>query len=87
MSSHRQALTVAPQRVEAQTAWGRFLSMQQRFHETEAALQPAITLEEERLFSAAHYAVASVEQTAQFLAVLCGLTWPQAPGVAYETLA
>jgi len=27
----RQALTVAPQSVAAQTAWGRYLSMQQRF--------------------------------------------------------
>jgi trehalose 6-phosphate phosphatase len=36
-----------------------------------------IVVGEDRLFSAAHYAVASVEQTAQFLAVLSGLTWPK----------
>jgi trehalose 6-phosphate phosphatase len=36
-----------------------------------------IVVGEEWLFSAAHYAVASVEQTALFLAVLSGLTWPK----------
>jgi trehalose-6-phosphatase len=32
----------------------------------------------DRLFSAAPYALESVEQTAQFLAVLNGLCWPRA---------
>jgi trehalose-phosphatase len=36
-----------------------------------------IVVGEDWLFSAAHYAVASVEQTAQFLAVLSGLPWPK----------
>jgi trehalose 6-phosphate phosphatase len=34
----------------------------------------------ERLASAAHYYVESVEQTGQFLAMLGGLTWPTRPG-------
>jgi len=42
---------------------------------------------EDRLFSAAHYAVASVEQTAPWLAVFSGLPWPQVPGVAHAMLA
>jgi len=46
-----------------------------------------IVVGEDRLFSAAHYAVASVEQTAQFLAVLSGLTWPHLPRVAHAMLA
>jgi trehalose 6-phosphate phosphatase len=36
-----------------------------------------IVVGEDRLFSAAHYALESVEQTAQFLAVFSGLTWLQ----------
>jgi trehalose-6-phosphatase len=33
----------------------------------------------DRLSSAAHYYVESVEQTTQFLAMLSGLTWPARP--------
>jgi trehalose 6-phosphate phosphatase len=46
-----------------------------------------IVVGEGRLFSAAPYAIASVEQTAQFLAVFSGLTWPQVSGVAHAMLA
>ena len=41
----------------------------------------------ERLSSAAHYCVESVEQTTQFLAVLCGLVWPMERDGAGATLA
>jgi len=34
----------------------------------------------DRLSSAAHYYVESVEQAMQFLAMLSGLTWPTRPG-------
>jgi len=36
-----------------------------------------IVVGSDRLYSAAHYCIASVAQTAQFLAVLSALTWPQ----------
>jgi trehalose-6-phosphatase len=49
------------------------------FHALDAA-GLGVVVGDNYLYSAAHYCVESVEQTAQFLAVLNALTWPPLHG-------